>query len=136
MRKEFARFRKELSEHLWCGFARGPGPMKRGDRGTRRTVGQIERGGGNGGEPVQSPQGWLETSPAGHCWGSGHVTRGARGFCGAVGTPLPCYDKAATGSVSPAAGFGAAGSTSFDAVISATASSCRATSRWAVSVAI
>ncbi len=31
--------------------------MKRGDRGRRRTVGRIERGGRDGGEPVQSPQG-------------------------------------------------------------------------------
>lgn len=28
---------------------------KRGDRGRRRTVGRIKRGGGNGGEPVRSP---------------------------------------------------------------------------------
>lgn len=28
---------------------------KRGDRGRRRTVGRIDRGGGNGGEPVRSP---------------------------------------------------------------------------------
>lgn len=33
---------------------------KRGDRGRRRTVGRIERGGGDGGEPVRSPQGRLE----------------------------------------------------------------------------
>ena len=35
----------------------GPGPDKRGDRGRRRTVGQIERGGGDGGEPVRGPPG-------------------------------------------------------------------------------
>ena len=35
----------------------GPGPDKRGDRGRRRTVGRIERGGGDGGEPVRSPLG-------------------------------------------------------------------------------
>ena len=110
--------------------------MKRGDRGRRCAVGRIERGGENGGEPAQRPQGWLETSPAGHGRNPGHVIRGARGFCRAAGTPLPCYDMAATGPVSPASGSGAAGSTSFDAVISATASSCRETSRWAVSVAI
>lgn len=28
---------------------------KRGDRGRCRTVGRINRGGGNGGEPVRSP---------------------------------------------------------------------------------
>jgi len=76
MRKEFAPFRKQLSEGLWYGFARGPGPMKRGDRGRSRTLGRIERGGGDGGEPVQSPQGWLETSPAGHGRNPGHVIRG------------------------------------------------------------
>ncbi len=43
-------------------FAREPEmgtrtPIKRGDRGRRRTVGRIERGGGNGGEPVRSPPG-------------------------------------------------------------------------------
>ncbi len=31
--------------------------IKRGDRGRRRTVGRIERGGGDGGEPVRSPPG-------------------------------------------------------------------------------
>jgi hypothetical protein len=30
---------------------------KRGDRGRRRTMGRINRGGGNGGEPVRSPPG-------------------------------------------------------------------------------
>lgn len=38
--------------------------MKRGDRGRIRTMGRIERGGGNGREPVLSPQGWHELSPA------------------------------------------------------------------------
>jgi hypothetical protein len=78
--------------------------MKRGDCGRRRTEGPIERGGGNGGEPVRSPQGRLEVSLAGHGRDSGHVIRRARGFCGAAGTPLPCYDMAATGSVSPDSG--------------------------------
>ena len=108
--------------------------MKRGDRGRRRTVGRIERGGGDGGDPVRSPPGWLEVSPAGHGRNPGHVIRRARGHCGAAGTPLPCYDMAATGSVSPASGSSTAGSTSFDAVTSAAASSCRAASRWAVRV--
>ena len=35
----------------------GPGPDKRGDRRRRRTVGRIERGGGDGGEPARSPPG-------------------------------------------------------------------------------
>ena len=78
--------------------------MKRGDCGRRRTVGRIERGGGNGGEPVRSPPGWLEVSPAGHGRNPGHVIRGARGFCGAVGTPLPAYNGPATRSVSPDSG--------------------------------
>ncbi len=43
-------------------FARGPKMgtrtlIKRGDRGRRRTVGRIERGGGDDGEPVRSPPG-------------------------------------------------------------------------------
>ncbi len=38
-------------------FAREPGPMERGDCGRHRTAGRIERGGGNGDEPVRSPQG-------------------------------------------------------------------------------
>ena len=46
------------------GGAAGPGPNKRGDRGRRRTVGRIERGGGDGGDPARSPPGWLEFSPA------------------------------------------------------------------------
>jgi hypothetical protein len=36
--------------HRW-----GPGPDKRGDRGRSRTVGRIERGGGDGGDPARSP---------------------------------------------------------------------------------
>jgi hypothetical protein len=36
----------------------GPGPFKRGDRRRRRTVGRIECGGGDGGEPARSPP-WL-----------------------------------------------------------------------------
>lgn len=40
-------------------------PKKRGGRMRRRTAGRIERGGGNGGDPVWSPPGWLEVSPAG-----------------------------------------------------------------------
>ncbi len=36
---------------------RGLGPDKRGDRGRPRTVGRIERGGGDGGEPVRGPPG-------------------------------------------------------------------------------
>ena len=49
-----------------CGndLRRGPGPMKRGDRRRRRTVGRIERGGGDGGEPVRSPSGQTEISLA------------------------------------------------------------------------
>lgn len=49
-----------------CGndLHRGPGPKKRGDRGRRCTAGRIERGGGNGGDPVRSPQGRLEVSLA------------------------------------------------------------------------
>ena len=38
--------------------------MKRGDRRRRRTMGRIERGGGNGDDPVRSPPGRLEDSPA------------------------------------------------------------------------
>ena len=41
----------------------GPGPDKRGDRGRSRTVGRIERGGGDGGEPVRSAPG-RPASPA------------------------------------------------------------------------
>ena len=41
------------------GIRRGPGPNKRGDRGRRRMLGRIERGGGNGGKPGRSPPGWL-----------------------------------------------------------------------------
>jgi hypothetical protein len=33
---------------------RGPGPMKRGDRRRRRTVGRIEDGGGKGGDPARA----------------------------------------------------------------------------------
>lgn len=47
--------------------------MKRGDRGRRRTAGRIERGGGNGGDPVRSPSGQLEDSLAGHGRVSVHV---------------------------------------------------------------
>jgi len=39
-------------------------PMKRGDRGRSRTMGRIEHGGGNGGEPVRSPSGQNEISLA------------------------------------------------------------------------
>ena len=35
----------------------GTRTRKRGDRGRRRTVGWIKRGGGDGGEPVLSPPG-------------------------------------------------------------------------------
>ena len=35
-------------------------------RGKRYTAERIERGGGNGGDPVRSPPGSLEISPAGH----------------------------------------------------------------------
>jgi len=47
--------------------------MKRGDRWRSRTVGRIERGDGNGGEPVRSPSGQTEISLAGHGRDSGHV---------------------------------------------------------------
>lgn len=43
--------REAIVHHL----QRGPGPMKRGDHGRRRTVGRIDRGDGDGGEPVRSP---------------------------------------------------------------------------------
>lgn len=39
--------------------------MKRGDRGRSHTAGRIERGDGNGGEPVRSPSGQTEISLAG-----------------------------------------------------------------------
>ena len=38
--------------------------MKRGDRGRSLTAGRIERGDGNGGEPVRSPSGKSEISLA------------------------------------------------------------------------
>ena len=49
-----------------CGndLRRGPGPMKRGDRWRSGTVGRIERGDGDGGEPVRSPSGQTEFSLA------------------------------------------------------------------------
>lgn len=37
--------------------------FKRGDRGRRRTVGRIKRGGGDGGEPVRSPPRSADISP-------------------------------------------------------------------------
>jgi hypothetical protein len=39
------------SSIAWMG-RRGPGPDERGDRGRRRTAGQINRGGGDDGEPL------------------------------------------------------------------------------------
>ena len=49
-----------------CGkdCRRGPGPMKRGDCGRRRTAGRIERSVGDDGEPVPSPPGQHEISLA------------------------------------------------------------------------
>src|SRR5258708_1326380 len=42
---------------MWLNFRWGPGPEKRGNRRRRRTLGRIDCGGGNGGEPVRSPLG-------------------------------------------------------------------------------
>lgn len=46
-------------------------PIKRGDRGRSRTMRRIERGGGDGGEPVRSPLGRLTYSWPHGCsiWG-------------------------------------------------------------------
>lgn len=41
---------------------------------------RIERSGGDDGEPVRSPPGRLEDSPAGHGRCPGHVDRGRAGF--------------------------------------------------------
>lgn len=56
--------------------------MKRGNHGRRSTVGRIERGGGNGGDPVRSPPGWLDASPAGHGGFPGHAICGRAGISG------------------------------------------------------
>ena len=57
----------------------GPGPDKRGDRRRRRTVGRIERGCGDDGEPVQSPLGQHELSLA--VW----LRLASRKVCGRAG---------------------------------------------------
>ena len=71
--------------------------IKRGDRGRRRTVGRIKRGGGDGGEPARSPPGWLEFSPAAWplrlCYETGVPTSGQVGtpeLLPAIGTLMPC----------------------------------------------
>jgi hypothetical protein len=57
----------------------GPRPEKRGDRGRRRTVMRIDPGGGDDGEPVQSPPGQHEILLA--VW----LTSVGRNICGRAG---------------------------------------------------
>ena len=45
----------ELSEGRCRVVLGGPGPLKRGDHGRRRTTSRIKHGGGDGGGPVRSP---------------------------------------------------------------------------------
>src|SRR5688500_6289562 len=56
-----SRFRERLGEGQ--RDTTGTRIRKRGDRRRRRTVGRIERGGGDGGEPARVRQAWGTLSP-------------------------------------------------------------------------
>jgi hypothetical protein len=53
--------------------------QSRGDRGRRRTVGRIDRGGGNGGDPVRNPPDRHEISLAVWLISVNHNVRGRGG---------------------------------------------------------